>query len=61
MSPARDRLRSPQNALIFRARDEDDIRARLSVDPWGEDMLTLARIAPWSLRLGERRFALDGP
>src|SRR5262245_32433321 len=43
--------------LIIRAAHEAEIRARLGGDPWGEDMLTLGRIAPWTLRLGEQNLA----
>jgi hypothetical protein len=47
--------------LIVSAANEDQIRQRLSADPWGEDMLRICRIAPWSLRLGERRLAVEEP
>jgi hypothetical protein len=39
--------------LIIRAKDEAEVRARLRADPWGEDMLTFAWIAPWTIRLGQ--------
>jgi len=29
--------------------DEAAVRARLGEDPWGEDMLTLERVEPWSI------------
>lgn len=38
--------------LIVRASDADEVRQRLSADPWGEDMLRLRWMAPWTLRLG---------
>lgn len=41
--------------LIVRARNADEVGARLAADPWGEDMLPLLRVAPWQLRLGESR------
>lgn len=40
--------------LIVRANSEQDIRERLAADPWHRmDLLRIARIAPWTLRLGE--------
>ena len=47
--------------LIVGAANEETIRTRLSSDPWGEDMLIISRIAPWSLRLGEERLAVTEP
>lgn len=39
--------------LIVRAADADEIRARLADDPWTrQDILPIARIAPWTLRMG---------
>ncbi len=39
--------------LIVRARDADEIAARLETDPWSAaDLLRITRIAPWTLRLG---------
>ncbi len=38
--------------LIISAESEDQIHARLSSDPWGPRMLTTARIAGWTLRIG---------
>ena len=38
--------------LIIRAKDEGEVRARLRADPWGEEMLKLSWIAPWTIRLG---------
>jgi uncharacterized protein YciI len=43
--------------LVLRASDEDEIRRRLMPDPWGEDMLRLSRIAPWTLRLGRQNLS----
>ena len=45
--------------LIIGAKSEEEIRRRLSKDPWGEDMLKISRIGPWSLRLGEHRLAAE--
>jgi len=45
--------------LIVSAADESEIRRRLAQDPWGEDMLKLSRLAPWSLLLGGHRLAGD--
>jgi uncharacterized protein YciI len=39
--------------LVFRATTPDEVRSRLADDPWTvKDLLHLARIAPWTLRLG---------
>jgi uncharacterized protein YciI len=39
--------------LIFRADDGDQIRFRLDDDPWTVmNLLRIARITPWTLRLG---------
>lgn len=46
-----------QTLLIVRAEHEAEIRQRFAADPWGEDMLTIARLAPWQLRLGETTLA----
>jgi len=43
--------------LIVRSEGEAEIRQRFSQDPWGVDMLTIARLAPWLLLLGEARLA----
>ncbi len=41
--------------LVIDLPDEAAVRARLAGDPWGEDMLTLESVEPWSvwLRAGE--------
>jgi uncharacterized protein YciI len=40
--------------LIIRANSEPEIHERLASDPWHRmDLLRIARIAPWTLRLGE--------
>ena len=39
--------------LIVRAETREQVRFRLSEDPWGAEMLETARIAQWSLRLGD--------
>ena len=39
--------------LIVRAKDADEIASRFESDPWSRmDLLRIARIAPWTLRLG---------
>ena len=39
--------------LIVRATTPDEVRARLSMDPWTtSDLLRISRVAPWNLRLG---------
>ena len=39
--------------LIVRATTPDEVRARLSKDPWTtSDLLRITRVAPWNLRLG---------
>jgi hypothetical protein len=39
--------------LVIRAGTPEEIRARLAADPWAAgDLLRIARIAPWTLRLG---------
>jgi hypothetical protein len=39
--------------LIVRADDEEEIRTTLAEDPWSDDLLILASIEPWTVRLGE--------
>ena len=40
--------------LIFRAESPDEIRQRLAPDPWHRmGLLEIARIMPWTLRLGK--------
>ena len=40
--------------LIFRAESPDEIRQRLSPDPWHRmGLLEISRILPWTLRLGK--------
>ena len=44
--------------LIVSADDEDDIRRRLSHDPWVRtDRLAIATIEPWNLIVGAKRLA----
>lgn len=44
---------TPHVLLIIRAKDVDEIRARLAGDSWtGKDLLTITKIVPWMLRLG---------
>lgn len=39
--------------LIVRAHDEEEILSRLQADPWNHmNLLTVARIVPWTIRLG---------
>jgi uncharacterized protein YciI len=38
--------------LVVDAERETDVRARLSDDPWGEDMLVTESVRPWSVWLG---------
>jgi hypothetical protein len=39
--------------LIVRATSADEVHARLAEDPWSRsDQLRVARVAPWTLRLG---------
>jgi hypothetical protein len=39
--------------LVVRAETAEQVRFRLSEDPWGAEMLETTRIAQWSLRLGD--------
>ena len=44
---------TPEVLLIVRAASADEIRARLAEDPWSvKDLLRVARITPWTVRLG---------
>ena len=44
---------TPDVLLIIRAASEEEIRARLGADPWAlTDLLRVARVTPWTLRLG---------
>jgi uncharacterized protein YciI len=39
--------------LIVRAENEAEVRSKLAGDPWSaNDLLRVARTAPWTLRLG---------
>jgi hypothetical protein len=39
--------------LVMRAESPDEVRSRLAEDPWSSgDLLHIARIASWNLRLG---------
>jgi uncharacterized protein YciI len=39
--------------LIVRAESAEEVHARLADDPWSRDgLLRIARVAPWTLRLG---------
>lgn len=37
--------------LVVDVEDEAAIRARLADDPWGDDMLTIKSVEPWSVWL----------
>jgi hypothetical protein len=37
---------------IVRALDEQEVERRFAEDPWGEDMLRLASVEPWTVLLG---------
>jgi uncharacterized protein YciI len=40
--------------LIIRAENEAEIRSRLAADPWSANgLLEIARICPWTIRLGK--------
>ena len=44
---------TPDVLLIIRAASPEEIEARLEADPWtGMDLLRIARISPWTIRLG---------
>jgi len=43
---------TPDVLLIVKANDPDEIWRRLSDDPWSGDLLSVAQIIPWKLRLG---------
>lgn len=38
--------------LIVRAADEREVEQRFAEDPWGEDMLRISSIEPWTIVLG---------
>jgi hypothetical protein len=53
-------LEGTRDALvILSAGDAAEVRRRLQGDPWGENMLKLAWIAPWDLRLGAQHLSRD--
>jgi uncharacterized protein YciI len=35
--------------LVVDAKSEADVRTRLAEDPWGEDMLTIVSMRPWTV------------
>ena len=44
---------TPDVLLIIRANDVEQIRSRLSADPWSRtELLRIGQIVPWTLRLG---------
>ena len=53
-------LGADEALLIIRAKDEGEVRAKLRADPWGEEMLKLSWIAPWTIRLGQTNLVLAG-
>jgi len=38
--------------LVIRAENDEQIRSRLSADPWEGHLLRTTRLSPWTLRLG---------
>ncbi len=51
---------TPNVLLIVRAQSEKEIRARLAQDVWAaKNILTISRIAAWSLKLGPWLAHLD--
>ncbi len=46
--------------LVVDSPDEAAVRARLTEDPWGEDMLATESIRPWSVLLRADPSALPG-
>ena len=44
---------TPDVLLVVWAETAEQVRLRLSEDPWRPEMLEMARIAHWSLRLGD--------
>jgi hypothetical protein len=46
---------TPDVLLIIRADSAEEIRFRLSSDPWSKSLLSITSILPWSLRLGSLR------
>jgi len=47
--------------LIVLAADEGEIERRFAEDPWGEDMLRIASIEPWTIVLGRLDASRAGP
>jgi uncharacterized protein YciI len=43
---------TPNTLLIIEASDTEEIKTRLSNDPWSNDLLSITQIVPWTLRLG---------
>lgn len=44
---------TPDVLLIVRANDAAEVAERFAADPWSKtDLLRIARIAPWTIRLG---------
>jgi hypothetical protein len=37
---------------IVAASDEQEVRRRFAEDPWGEDMLRITSVEPWTILLG---------
>jgi uncharacterized protein YciI len=49
--PVGDDLDHGSVLLVIEADGEEQLRARLAEDPWPADMLTIERVAPWTVWL----------
>jgi hypothetical protein len=45
--------------LIIEASDTEEIKTRLSNDPWSDNLLSITQIVPWTLRLGSLGLSLN--
>ena len=41
--------------LVIEAESEEEVRERLAVDPWPEELLTIERVEPWHVWLRSKR------
>jgi uncharacterized protein YciI len=41
--------------LVMKAKDEKELRHRLSTDPWADSVLRIESVEPWAVWLGARR------
>jgi uncharacterized protein YciI len=41
--------------LVMKAKDEEELRNRLSTDPWADSVLRIDSVEPWAVWLGARR------